>query len=180
MECDVTGDFAAASCDGYFALATRVGYFQSSKVVYTSDRIASVLNGVKMVKTDFCRDYHLLAHLESSLRRRDRDACIGQLYFLSDGAGGSQRMEMSGIVRAESRLGGWFQARDPGQLPPPRVLATYVTETNFCELSPSTLRASRLHFPRWSPSSILPLETAHRSRDEQPSNRHTKLRSLQQ
>lgn len=89
MECDVTGDFVAASRDGYFALAARVGYFQSSKVVYTSDRVASVLNGVKMVKTDFCRDYHLLAHLESSLRRRDRDACIGQLYFLSDGAGGS-------------------------------------------------------------------------------------------
>lgn len=82
MECDVTGDFVAASHDGYFALATRVGYFQSSKVVYTTDRIASVLNGVKMVKTDFYRDYHLLAHLESSLRRRDRDACIGQLYFL--------------------------------------------------------------------------------------------------
>lgn len=73
VECDVTGDFA---------LATKAGYFQSSEVVYTTDRVTSVLNGVKMVKTDFCRDYHLLAHLESSLQRRDRGACIGQLYFL--------------------------------------------------------------------------------------------------
>lgn len=82
MECNATGDLVAASRDGYFALATKAGYFQSSKVVYTTDRAASALNGVKMVKTDFCRDYHLLAHLESSLRRRDRGACVGQLYFL--------------------------------------------------------------------------------------------------
>lgn len=44
VECDVTGDFA---------LATKAGYFQSSEVVYTTDRVAFVLNGIKMVKTDF-------------------------------------------------------------------------------------------------------------------------------
>lgn len=72
------------------------------------------------------------------------------------------------------------------QLSPPRVLATYVTETNFCEralalrrrlapsptnpsLPPSLPLSARLFvrsFVHGRPSSILPLETGHRSRDD--------------
>jgi len=93
-------------------------------------------------KADFCGDYHLLAHLESSLRRWDRAAASDSSISLSDGRGeregrGDGQLG-DGDVRAEGRVhslgarpGGEHQA----QLPLPCVLAAYVTGTNFCELT---------------------------------------------